>query len=160
MPVFGLNNGMVPIVAYNYGARKEERIHKVIRYSVYYAVAIMLVGVLLFQLIPGPLLQLFSASEHMMSMGVFALRIISVHFAMAGFSIIASSVCQALGTSVYSLIISLVRQLVVLLPAAWLLSLMGNVNLVWWAFPIAELVSLLMCIFFLRRTLKGIKKDM
>lgn len=160
MPVFGLNNGMVPIVAYNYGARKEARIHKTIRYSVYYAVGIMLVGIALFQLAPGPLLQLFSASEHMLSIGIPALRIISIHFILAGFSIIASSVCQALGMSVYSLIVSLVRQMIVLLPAAWLLSLSGNVNAVWWAFPVSELASVIMCIFFLRRTLKRIKKEM
>lgn len=160
MPVFGLNNGMVPVVAYNYGARKEDRIHRTIRYSVCYAVGIMLLGVVLFQMVPGPLLQLFSASDHMIFIGIPALRIISIHFAMAGFSIIASSVCQALGTSVYSLIISLVRQLVVLLPVAWFLSLTGNINAVWWAFPVAELVSVLMCIFFLRRTLKRIKKEM
>lgn len=160
MPVFGLNNGMVPIVAYNYGARHEQRIHKTIRYSVFYAVGIMAIGVVLFQTIPGPLLQLFSASENMLAIGVPALRIISVHFVLAGFCIIANSVCQALGFSVYSLVVSLMRQLIVLLPAAWLLSLSGNVNLVWWAFPIAELVSVLLCILFLWKTLKKIKQDM
>lgn len=160
MPVFGLNNGMVPIIAYNYGARKEVRIHKTIRYSVCYAVGIMALGVILFQSIPGPLLQLFSASEHMMSIGIPALRIISIHFVIAGFSIIANSVCQALGLSVYSLIVSLARQLIVLLPVAWLLSLSGNVNAVWWSFPIAEVVSALLCALFLRQSLKRIKKEM
>lgn len=160
MPVFGLNNGMVPIVAYNYGARYEQRIHKTIRYSVFYAVGIMAIGVILFQTIPGPLLQLFSASENMLAMGVPALRIISIHFILAGFCIIANSVCQALGFSVYSLVVSLMRQLIVLLPAAWLLSLSGNVNLVWWAFPIAELISVMLSALFLRKTLKKIKKDM
>lgn len=160
MPVFGLNNGMVPIVAYNYGARKESRIHKTIRYSVFYAVGIMVIGVLIFQILPGPLLELFSASDNMLSIGIPALRIISIHFVLAGFSIIASSVCQALGTSIYSLIISLVRQMVVLLPVAWLLSLMGNIHNVWWCFPIAEAVSAAMCAFFLARTLKKVKKDL
>ncbi|MCQ4635562.1 MATE family efflux transporter [Anaerovorax odorimutans] len=160
MPIFGLNNGMVPIVAYNYGAGKEKRIHRTIRYAACYAIGIMCLGVILFQAIPGPLLQLFSASDNMLSMGVPALRIISVHFVLAGFSIIASSVCQALGTSVYSLIISLIRQLIVLLPAAYLLSLTGNVNAVWWAFPIAELVAVVLCAIFLKKTLKQVKRTL
>lgn len=160
MPIFGLNNGMVPIVAYNYGAGKEKRIHTTIRYAACYAIGIMCLGVILFQAIPGPLLQMFSASEHMLSMGIPALRIISIHFVFAGFSIIASSVCQALGQSVYSLIVSLIRQLIVLLPAAYLLSLSGNVNAVWWSFPIAEVVSVLLCMIFLRKTLKKVKKDL
>ncbi len=160
MPVFGLNNGMVPIVAYNYGARQEQRIHKTIRYSICYAVGIMALGVILFQTIPESLLQLFSASEKMLAIGVPALRIISIHFVMAGFSIIANSVCQALGFSVYSLLVSLMRQLIVLLPAAWVLALSGNVNAVWWAFPIAEIVSVVMSMLFLRKVLKKIKKNM
>lgn len=160
MPVFGLNNGMVPIVAYNYGAQKETRINKVIRYSIFYAIGIMAIGVILFQVVPGPLLQLFSASEKMLALGIPALRIISIHFVFAGFSIIASSVCQALGKSIYSLIISLVRQLVVLLPAAWLLSLSGKVFSVWWAFPIAEIIAVLMCSFFLKKTLTKVKNDL
>ncbi|MCO7123578.1 MATE family efflux transporter [Ihubacter massiliensis] len=160
MPIFGLNNGMVPIVAYNYGAGKEDRIHRTIRYAACYAIGIMCLGVILFQAIPGPLLHLFSASEHMMSMGIPALRIISIHFVFAGFSIIASSVCQALGMSVYSLIVSLIRQLIVLLPAAYLLSLSGNINAVWWAFPIAELVSVLLCALFLKKTLAKVKRSL
>ncbi len=160
MPVFGLNNGMVPIVAYNYGARQEQRIHKTIRYSICYAVGIMVLGVILFQAIPGPLLQLFSASANMLAIGIPALRIISIHFVLAGFSIVANSVCQALGFSVYSLIVSLMRQLIVLLPAAWLLSLSGNISAVWWAFPIAELVSVIMSALFLRKALKKIKATM
>lgn len=160
MPIFGLNNGMVPIVAYNYGAGKEARIHRTIRYAACYAVGIMCLGVILFQAIPGPLLHLFSASNHMLSMGIPALRIISIHFVFAGFSIIASSVCQALGMSVYSLIVSLIRQLIVLLPAAYLLSLSGNVNAVWWAFPIAELVSVLLCILFLKKSLSKVKHSL
>lgn len=159
MPIFGMNNGLVPIVSYNYGARKEKRIHTTIRYAVCYSVGMMLIGVILFQTIPGPLLDLFSASAHMKAMGIPALRIISIHFVMAGFSIIANSVCQSLGNSLYSLIVSLTRQLVVLLPAAWLLSLTGNVNAIWWAFPISELVSATLCSVFLSKTLKKIKRD-
>ncbi|MCB6992971.1 MATE family efflux transporter [bacterium 210820-DFI.6.37] len=160
MPIFGMNNGLVPIVAYNYGARKEKRIHQVIRYAVSYSISIMIIGVILFQTIPGPLLELFSASEQMEAIGIPALRIISIHFVLAGFSIIANSVCQALGNSVYSLVVSLMRQLIVLLPAAWLLSLSGNVNAVWWAFPIAEVVSVILCALFLTKSLRKIKKEM
>ena len=160
MPIFGMNNGLVPIVAYNYGARKEKRIHQVIRYAVSYSISIMIIGVILFQTVPGPLLELFSASEQMEAIGIPALRIISIHFILAGFSIIANSVCQALGNSVYSLVVSLMRQLIVLLPAAWLLSLSGNVNAVWWAFPIAEVVSVILCALFLTKSLRKIKKEM
>lgn len=149
MPVFGLNNGMVPIIAYNYGAQKKDRMLKTLKLSVLYAVAIMAVGVLIFQIFPDKLFLLFDASDHMLSMGVPALRIISTHFILAGFCIICSSSFQALGNGVYSMIISICRQLVVLLPAAYLLSKLGDVNSVWWAFPIAEGMSLLLNVFFL-----------
>ncbi len=151
MPVFGLNNGMVPIVSYNLGARKKERMVKTIQLAVLYAVGIMALGVLLFQLLPRQLMLLFNASETMMNLAVPALRIISVHFLLAGYSIVISSVFQALGDGVPSLIISVARQLLVLLPAAWLLSLTGQVNNVWWAFPIAELVSAALCTLFFAR---------
>lgn len=149
MPVFGLNNGMVPIIAYNYGAQKKDRLTKTMKLSIMYAVAIMLVGVFIFQVFPDKLFLLFDASDHMLSMGVPALRIISIHFLLAGFCIICGSVFQALGNGVYSMIVSICRQLVVLLPAAYLLSKLGDVNYVWWAFPIAETVSLVMTIIFL-----------
>jgi Na+-driven multidrug efflux pump len=110
----------------------------------------MFLGVLAFQLIPQVLLGFFNPSDYMLQIGVPALRTISVHFLLAGVCIVASSMFQALGHGVLSLIISLVRQLVVLLPAAWLLSLGGQLNMVWWAYPIAELVSLTLCVFFLR----------
>ncbi|MCI9165308.1 MAG: MATE family efflux transporter, partial [Oscillospiraceae bacterium] len=139
MPIFGLNNGMVPIVAYNFGARKPERMVKTVKLSVLYAVGIMVLGFAAFQLLPGPLLSIFEASDYMLSIGETALGVISFHFLLAGFSIVASSTFQALGHGVLSLVISLVRQLVVLLPAAWLLSLSGRLELVWWAFPLAEL---------------------
>ncbi len=150
MPIFGLNNGMVPIVAYNFGARKPERMVKTVKLSVLYAVGIMVLGFAAFQLLPGPLLSIFEASDYMLSIGETALGVISFHFLLAGFSIVASSTFQALGHGVLSLVISLVRQLVVLLPAAWLLSLSGRLELVWWAFPLAELFSAALCAVFLR----------
>ncbi len=149
MPVFGLNNGVIPIVAYNYGARKRERVISTAKHSMIYAISIMAVGTLIFQVFPEGLLRLFNASDTMMEMGVAALRTISVSFVLAGFCISCGSVFQALGRSVYSMITSVTRQLVVLLPVAWLLAQLGNVNLVWWALPIAELVALVMNIGFL-----------
>ena len=154
MPVFGLNNGMVPIVAYNYGARRSDRILKTVKLSITYAVCIMLVGLLIFQMLPHVMLDLFRAegdTGDMLTIGVPALRIISLSFLFAGYAIVCSSVFQALGHGVLSLTVSVVRQLVVLLPVAFLLSLRGNLGLVWWAFPIAELFSLTLCTIFLRR---------
>lgn len=149
MPVFGLNNGMVPIIAFNYGARKKDRMIHTMKLSILYAEFLMFIGFLVFQFLPEPLFRLFDASNHMLSMGIPALRIISIHFLLAGFCIIVGSVFQALGNGVYSMIVSITRQLAVLLPAAYLLSRLGNVNYVWWAFPIAELTSLSISIFFL-----------
>ena len=121
---------------------------------------IMAVGTVVFQLIPDKLFMLFDASEHMLSMGVPALRIISVHFVLAGFAIVSGSVFQALGKAVYSMINSMCRQLLVLIPVAYLLSLLGNVNYVWWALPIAELMSVCMCTIFMTRVYKKIIKPM
>lgn len=154
MPIFGLNNGMVPIVAYNFGARKPERLKKTIKLSVITAVAIMAVGTAAFELIPEVLLGFFNPSEEMLRIGDPALRIIATHFILAGVSIPAISVCQAIGNPYYSLTCSACRQLVVLLPCAWLLSQTGNLNLVWLAFPIAEFVSLVLATIFLRKTLR------
>ena len=154
MPVFGLNNGMVPIIAYNYGAQKPERIHKTIRFGMVYAVAIMVVGLLVFQLIPKQLLLMFDASDAMLGIGAPALRIMSLAFVFAGVGIASSSACQAFGYSVYSMLISIARQIVVLIPAAYLLSLTGVLRSIWFAFPIAEIVSLFLSLFFLRTTLK------
>ncbi len=156
MPIFGLNNGMVPIVAYNYGAQKRKRLLKTVKLSVIYAVGIMTVGVLLFQLIPDKLFMLFDASDQMLEMGVPALRIISVHFPLAGICIVCGSLFQALGNAVYSMINSICRQIVVLLPAAYLLAQLGNVNYVWWSLPIAELMSLTMTMIFLVKINKDI----
>ena len=154
MPVFGLNNGMVPIIAYNYGAQKPERIHKSIRLGMVYAVAIMVVGLLVFQLIPKELLLMFDASDAMLEIGAPALRIMSLAFVFAGIGIVSGSSCQAFGYSVYSMLISIARQIVVLIPAAYLLSLTGVLRSIWFAFPIAEIFSLILSLFFLRTTLK------
>lgn len=148
MPVFGLNNGMVPIVAYNYGAGKKERLLKTVKLSTIYAIGIMVIGFLIFQIFPAQLFALFDASATMLEIGIPALRIISISFLLAGFCIIQGSVFQALGNGVYSMMVSLARQLVVLLPVAYLLSRLGKVNYVWWAFPIAELMSLTLTVVF------------
>ncbi len=128
MPVFGLNNGMVPIIAYNYGAKKPDRVKRTIKLAVLSAMAIMAVGFAMFEIAPGALLSFFDASENMLAIGAPALRIIALSFILAGFCIIAGSVCQAIGNPFYSLIVSVCRQLVVLLPVAWLLSQTGNLD--------------------------------
>ena len=156
MPIFGMNNGMVPIVAYNYGAQKKDRLLKTVKLSMMYAVGIMCIGTLVFQWIPDKLFLLFDASDNMLAMGIPALRIISVHFPLAGICIIAGSMFQALGNAVYSMITSICRQLLVLLPAAWLLAQLGNVDYVWWSFPIAEIVSLALNIIFLIKINKDV----
>ena len=160
MPIFGLNNGMVPIISYNYGAARPQRVWKTIRLSNITAMAIMVVGFTIFQLFPSTLLELFDASETMLAIGVPALRIISVSFLLAGFCIIAGSVFQAIGNPVYSLIVSVCRQMVVLLPVAWLLSRTGRLELVWWSFPIAEVMSFTLSTIFLRRTVKSANEVM
>ncbi|MBQ8945459.1 MAG: MATE family efflux transporter [Lachnospiraceae bacterium] len=156
MPVFGLNNGMVPIVAFNYGARNRIRMVRTIKLAVLFAVIIMSVGTVIFELFPAQLFALFNASEHMLNMGVPALRIIAVHFPIAAVCIVIGTVFQSLGNGVYSMINSIMRQIVVLLPAAYLLSLTGNVNNVWWSFPIAEMMSLIVTLFFLVKINKDI----
>lgn len=151
MPIFGMNNGLVPILAYNYGAGRRDRFIKALKCGIGYAIAIMIVGLILFQTIPDVLLRLFDASDEMLEIGVAALRTISYSYLFAGFCIICGTSFQALGRAGYSMIVSIARQLIVLLPAAYLLSLSGNVNNVWWAFPIAELMSLIVTTIFLLR---------
>ena len=148
MPIFGLNNGMIPIVAYNYGAKKFDRMYSCRKIAIVYAEAIMIACFLVFQIFPVKLLQLFSASDTMMSIGIPALRIISTAFLFAGFSVISSSFFQALGHSVYSMLVSIIRQLLVLVPIAFLLAQTGKVNLVWLAWPIAEAASVACCVIF------------
>lgn len=143
MPLFGLNNASISIIAFNYGARKPERIVKTLKISCATALCIMLLGLAAFQMIPQVLLGIFNPSEDFLSIGITALRIISVHFPIAAFCIMLGACFQALGNGIYSTIVSLCRQLVVLLPVAYLLSLTGNVANVWWAFPIAEVMSAL-----------------
>ena len=152
MPVFGLNNGMVPIVSFNYGARRADRILQTVRLSAIYAVSIMVVGMAVVQLIPGQLLLLFDASEHMLRIGVPALRIISLCFVFAGFTIVCSSVFQALGNSFFSMIMSITRPLAVLLPAAYVLAHTIGLEAVWYAFPIAEVFCLVIAVLMLRHT--------
>ena len=154
MPVFGLNNGTVPIIAYNYGARRPERIMKTLKLAIIYAVAIMFMGFAAFQTIPDKLLMIFNASDLMLEIGVPALKTISLSFMFAGYCIVCSSMFQALGHGMMSLITSVVRQLVVLLPVAFLLSKTGIVTYVWYAFPIAEIFSLTLSTFFLLRIYK------
>lgn len=154
MPVFGLNNGLVPIAAYNYGARKPKRIMKSIKLSIIYAESIMFVGVLIFQCCSAGLLGIFNASDSMLEIGVPALRIISLSFLLAGFGIVCSSVFQALGHGMLSLIVSVLRQLVVLLPAAFLLSRTGGLSVIWWAFPIAEIFAGVISFIFIRHVYK------
>ncbi len=156
MPIFGLNNGMVPIIAYNYGAGRRDRVIKTMKLSVTYAVSIMLVGLLVMQLLPGQLLMLFNATPELLTVGVPALRTICLSFLFAGFCIVVGSVFQALGNGVYSMIVSVARQLFVLLPVAYLLSLTGKVSNIWWAFPIAELMSMALSVYFLVRIYKKI----
>lgn len=156
MPVFGLNNGMVPIIAYNFGAGKRKRMIQTIRWSMLYAFVLLLCGFILFETIPHVLLGFFDASEEMLAIGVPALRIIGVHYLVAWFCIIAGSVFQAVGNGVYSLIVSVARQLVVLIPAAFILSKIGGLAAVWWAFPIAEVMSLAVSTLFLVLTFKKV----
>ncbi|WP_251448147.1 MATE family efflux transporter [Vermiculatibacterium agrestimuris] len=156
MPVFGLNNGMVPIIAYNYGARNRERILRTRKLAIIAAVSIMAVGLAVAELIPAQLLGIFNASDEMLEIGEPALRIICTCFVFAGYGIVSGSVFQALGHGVLSMVTSIVRQLVVLLPAAFLLSLTGRLELVWLAFPIAELSAVVMCMLFNRKIIREV----
>lgn len=160
MPVFGLNNGMVPIIAYNYGAQKADRILQTMKLASATATVIMLIGLGVAELFPAWLLGIFNASEEMLTIGVPALRIICTCFVFAGFGIVAGSVFQALGHGMLSMTVSIVRQLVVLLPVAWLLSLTGRLELVWLAFPLSELFSVVLCVFFTRRIVRTVLEPM
>ena len=151
MPLFGLNNATISIVAFNYGARNPKRITKTLKLACGTALCFMLLGFLAFTLIPETLLSIFKLSPTFMELGMVALRIISIHFPIAAICIALGASFQALGNGMYSTITSLCRQMIALLPAAYLLSLSGNVNLVWWAFPIAEVVSLMATTFFFVR---------
>ena len=161
MPVFGMNSGMIPIIGYNYGARKIQRIRRTVFWGVAFATTLMLIGLAVFQIFPGWILTtLFDASGAMLEIGTHALRRISPSFLLAGFCIISLSACQALGRSVRAFVVSMLRQVVGLLPAAWLLSFTGDVNMVWWCFPIAELISVLASAFFLHTTMRDVEREL
>ena len=160
MPLFGLNNGSVPIIAYNYGADRKDRLEQCMRLGVRYGVGVMSVGTLLFWLFPEQLMALFSAPPEMVSMGVVALHIVSLNFPFAGYAIMRGATFQALGKSVYSMNISLVRQLGIIIPAAFILAKIGGVNMVWWAFPIAEIAGFTMSAMYTRRIRKTILSKM
>ncbi len=156
MPIFGLNNGMVPIIAYNYGAAKTKRITRTLQLSILYGTLIMILAFLIAQLLTEPLLALFNASEEMMAIGIVALKTISLGFLLAGANVVVSSFFQAMGNGVYSMIVSIFRQLVLLLPLAYIFSLTGNVDLVWLSFPIAEALAFALGMYLLYRIYRKI----
>jgi len=158
MPIFGLNGGLIPVIAYNYGAGKRKRIIEAVKCALITAVSIMVVGAIVFELIPDKLLMLFEASDNMTSMGITALRIIAIHFPVAAVCIALGSTFQALGHAVYSMFVSIARQIVVLIPVAYFLAKLGNVAYVWWCFPIAEIMSLTITIVFFRKLYNNVIK--
>lgn len=155
MPVFGLNNGLIPIISYNYGAKNKKRMINTLKYGYGIAFAFLILGFAAFELFPAKLLLLFDASEEMLAIGIPALRIIGVHFLIAWFCIVTGTLFQAVGNAMYSLYVSVARQLVVLLPAAYILAKIGGLSWIWWCFPIAELMSMLISVICLRLTVKN-----
>ena len=160
MPVFGMNNGIVPIIAYNYGAGKPKRITDTLKLGVICSVAIMTVGLLLFQLIPVQLLGMFAPTDDMIRLGETALRIFSVSFVFAGVSIVLSSGFQALGNGFYSMIVFIVRLIVPTLPFAWLFGIIGGVDCIWWSLPVSDLLGLIVAILLMRRIYKNVISKM
>ena len=158
MPVFGINNGLIPIIGYNYGAGKRERIYRSIRWGVLYASLFMFLGFTVFQTAPRLLLAIFNSNETMVRIGIPALRRISISFLPAGFCIVAGSACQALGKSISSFAVSVIRQLLALIPSAYLFALTGNLDMVWWSFPVAEILSLAASFLFLRIALRDMEQ--
>ena len=154
MPVFGLNNGLVPIIAYNYGAKRGDRMKEAVIVGMKLAFGIMAVGTAIFMLFPKFLLKMFNASDNMIAIGIPCLRIISIVFVFAAIAIVAGSTFQAVGNGFMSMWVSVLRQLVLLLPAAFLLSRLGNLDLVWWSYPIAEIGSLVLSLIFLSKIVK------
>ena len=151
MPVFGLNNGITPIIAYNYGAGQRKRMLKTIKLSMLVAFCLTFIGFLCFEGIPQILLGMFNASDELLTIGVPALRIIGIHYLIAWFCIVSGTVFQALGKAFFSMTVSIMRQLFVLIPAAYILAKLGGLHVVWWSFPIAEVISLMVSSFFLVR---------
>ena len=160
MPVFGMNNGIVPIIAYNYGAEKPKRITDTLKLGVICSVVIMIVGLLLFQLIPVQLLGMFAPTDDMIRLGETALRIFSVSFVFAGVSIVLSSGFQALGNGFYSMIVFIVRLIVPTLPFAWLFGIIGGVDCIWWSLPVSDLLGLIVAILLMRRIYKNVISKM
>ena len=160
MPIFGMNNGSVPIIAYNYGADRRDRLEHTMSLGVRYGVGVMSVGTLIFWLFPEQLMALFSAPPEMVSMGIVALHIMSLNFPFAGFCIMRGAAFQALGKSVYSMNISIMRQLIVIIPCAYIFAKIGGVDMVWWAFPLAEIVGVTMSIIYTKRIRKTIISKM
>ena len=160
MPLFGMNNASVPIIAYNYGADRRDRLEKTMSIGARYGIGVMSVGTLIFWLFPEQLMALFNAPPEMVSMGVVALHIISLNFPFAGYAIMRGAAFQALGKSVYSMYISLVRQLLIIIPCAYIFAKIGGVDMVWWAFPCAEVAGVTMSIIFTKRIRKNIISKM
>ncbi len=160
MPIFGLNSGSVPIIAYNYGADRKDRLEQTMSLGVRYGIGLMSIGTLIFWLFPEQLMSLFSAPPEMVSMGVVALHIMSLNFPFAGYAIMRGAAFQALGKSVYSMNISLVRQLLIIIPCAYIYAKIGGVNMVWWAFPTAEVAGVVMSIYYTMRIRKTILSKM
>ena len=156
MPVFGLNNGLIPVLAYNYGAKSKARIKESVHFGMVLAISIMAVGTIIFWAIPKQLFRFFKPTAYMLQIGIPALRIISLSFPIAALCIAMGSMFQAFSKSKYSLIVSIGRQLVVLIPVAWFLSKTGNVQNVWWAFPIAEGMSFAISFYFYKRLNRNI----
>lgn len=160
MPVFGLNNGITPIISYNYGAKKRKRMIHTIKLSMAVAFCLTFVGFIAFEAIPQVLLGMFNSSQQLLEIGIPALRIIGIHFLIAWFCIVAGTVFQALGKEVFSMIVSIMRQLFVLVPAAYILAKVGGLHAVWWSFPIAEIISLAVSLTFLIRIYNTIIKKL
>lgn len=161
MPIFGMNNGMVPIIAYNYGANHKKRIMSTMKLGMIIAVSVMVVGFSLFEIVPSLFLKMFTDDPEMIKMGSIAFREIAPSFLFAGFCIIIISTIQALGHGIYSMIISICRQLLILIPAAYILaSVFGSINVIWLSFPIAEVMSLILCVIFFSRIYKNVIKPL
>lgn len=164
MPIFGLNNGMIPIIAYNYGARSRKRITDTIKLSTMIAVSIMFIGFVIFMVFPAGLLRMFNASEHMLEIGIPALRVISTSFLLAGYNIIVSSVFQAMGNGVYSLVTAVARQLICILPLAYFFASFAGLHAVWYSFPMAELICCIITTYLFRKIytkkIKPLGKDL
>ena len=160
MPVFGLNNGLIPIISYNFGARKKKRMINTLKYGYLIAFIFTFVGFLCFEIMPAQLLSLFEASDKMLKIGVPALRVIGVHYLIAWFCIVTGTLFQAVGKATYSLYVSVARQLVVLLPVAYVLAKLGGLTLIWWSFPIAEIMSLAISLVCMKLTYSRVLNEL